>query len=193
MAKKGIKIVVSGPSAAGKSTIVARALDRLSKEMPIERLVTYTTRPHRPTEEQGKDYIFTSRSAFEQKEKEGFFLETAEYAGNKYGSPVADESELELGKSFVYVVELKGAKEIKSLYKDALMIWVEAPSMEILKNRLKKRGVTSESDFKRRVTQSEEDMIEAHKIRIFDYFLVNDVFEQAVEEFMLLIKRALQD
>lgn len=181
--------VVSGPSAAGKTTVVEEALKRLSKDMEISRVVTYTSRPPRENEIDGKDYVFISGQEFDQKEKEGFFLETAEYAGHRYGSPIVPQEDLELGKSFLYVVELEGAKSIKKLFRDAFFIWIEPPDMIILKARLKKRGTESQPDFEKRVARAEKEIKEAHKIRLFDYVLVNDLFERAVEEFVLLVKR----
>jgi guanylate kinase len=191
MAEKPGKIfIVSGPSGAGKSTIVAQALERLAKEMPIERVVTYTSRPARPDEKQGVDYMFVTGTEFSKKEKEGFFLETVEFVHHRYGSPVSNSNDIELGNSFIYVVEIAGAKQIKKTYRDAVMIWIEAPDMVALKSRLKKRGVSSEADFENRMAQAKTDMAEAHKGRLFDYILVNDEFQNSVEEFISLVRDA---
>lgn len=193
MATKGKLFVVSGPSGVGKSCIVQNALERLSRDHDILRLVTYTSRPPREGEVPGKDYKFVSGEEFKQKQSEGFFLETVIYADHYYGSPVPSENDIELGKSFVYIVDIYGAKEIKKLYKDAALVWIDPPTIDVLKQRLEKRGTESAKQIEKRITQAKQEMEEAHnKSRVFGYWLVNDEFEQAVGEFILIIKRELE-
>jgi len=191
MSKNNGKVfIISGPSAAGKTVLVTEVLRRLQDSgLDISRIVTCTTRSVRDGEVNGKDYLFVSREDFDKKFKEGQFLETNEYAGQLYGSPQPPEEEIELGKSFFLVVDLEGAKLATKAYKDAVLVWVVPPDMTTLKNRLEKRGSDNEKQVKERLAKAEEEMAEAHKIRLFEYVLVNDVFDQAVEEFILLVKK----
>jgi len=189
--KRGKLFVISGPSAAGKTCVVTEALNRLQKDHGITRIVTYTSRPPREGEVEGEDYVFVSGEEFKQKQQEGFFLETNEYGGHIYGSPSPLDDDFELGKSFVIIVDIEGAKSIAKEFRDAMMIWIAPPDMTALKNRLEKRGTESELQIEKRLAQAEEEMKEAHKIRLFEYVLVNDVFEQAVEELILLVKKTL--
>lgn len=192
MKMKGKLILVSGPSAAGKTTIVAEALNRLTKDHDISKIVTTTSRPPREDEVNGKDYHFVSGQEFDQKMKNGEFLETVTFSGHRYGSPLPPGQEMELGKSFIYVLELVGCKQAAKLPHDKLTVWIEPPDIKTLRARLKKRGSETESAFERRVEQSIADMEEARKIRLFDYYLVNDSFDQAVNEFVLLVKNKLE-
>lgn len=183
--------VVSGPSGAGKTSIVTEALNRLQKEHDITRIVTYTSRPPREGEVDGKDYMFILGDDFKQKIQDGFFLETTEYSKHLYGSPLPPQQEMELGKSFVLIVEIEGAKKAVKEKGDGLAIWIDPPSMEVLKSRLLKRGDETVQQVERRVARAEEEIKEAHKIKTFDYFLVNEDFEQAVGEFIMLIKKVM--
>lgn len=189
--KKGKLFIVSGPSGAGKTCVVTEALKRLQNTYDISRIVTYTSRPSRENEVSGKDYVFVSGEEFHQKEKDGFFLETNVYNNRNYGSPWPDTNELESGKSFVLIVDIEGSKSAAKEFRDAMLIWIAPPDMTTLKNRLEKRGTESVTQIKQRLDQAEEEMKEAHKIRLFEYVLVNDLFEQAVEEFILLVQKAL--
>ncbi|MBU1007517.1 guanylate kinase [Candidatus Dependentiae bacterium] len=191
--KTGKLFVVSGPSGAGKTSVVAVALRRLQKEYDLSRIVTYTSRPPRENEVSGQDYIFVSGDEFHQKQKDGFFLETNVYNGRNYGSPWPEESELTQGKSYVLIVDIEGAKSVSKEFRDAIMIWIAPPDMTTLKKRLEKRATESVSQIEKRLTQAEEEMKEAHKIRLFGYVLVNDIFDQAVEELILLVRKALSE
>jgi guanylate kinase len=188
---RGKLFVISGPSGAGKDTVVNQAIDRIKKDYDIERITTYTTRPPREGEVDGKDYFFISYDDFVEKEKNGFFLETNKYAaGNVYGSPVPNSADLEMGKNFVLVVDINGAKEAAKKFKDTMFIWVAPPDMTTLRNRLEKRGTESHAQVEMRLNQAKHEMEEAHKIRLFEYILVNDIFEQSVEELLVLMKKA---
>lgn len=191
MNKMGKVFIISGPSGAGKTSIVKEALNRLQKEHNIDWVVTYTTRAKREDEVAGKDYVFISTEEFKKKAQENFFLETNEYAGHHYGSPRPSKMDLETGKSFFLVVDIEGAKRAIKEFSDALMVWVTPPDMDVLRDRLVKRGSESPSQVEKRFEIAKHELSEAHKIGIFDYVLVNDIFEQAVEEFLLLITQEL--
>lgn len=188
---KGKLFVVAGPSGAGKTSVVMQVLSRMT-DINLGRVVTYTSRPPRDNETPDKDYVFVSREAFEKKKDEGFFLETNKYEGNWYGSPMPPDDEMELGKSFIIILDLEGAKSVSKLVRDAFLIWVAPPDLKALKNRLEKRGSESASQLENRVEKAKEELEEAHKSRLFDFVLVNDNFEQSVAEMMALVKKGLE-
>jgi len=190
--KSGKIFVVSGPSGVGKTSLVENAISRLSKEIDISRMITYTTRQSRNGEENGKDYNFVSGQDFEKKVSDNFFLETNKYSGNLYGSPLIDQAELELGKSFIYILDIEGAKRAIKHYRGSTSVWIDPKDLKVLHNRLTKRGSETAKQIEQRIDQAEQEMKEAHKIRLFDYYLVNDDFEQAVNEFMMVVKKAFE-
>lgn len=192
MAKSGKLFVLSAASGAGKTSVVTEALNRLKEKFDIERVMTYTSRTPRDGEVDGQDYQFLSKEDFERKIKDGFFLEFTEYAGKYYGSPASIIPELDLGKSFVMVIDIEGAKSVSKAHSDAVCIWMDPPSINVLKDRLLKRGTETEVQIERRLNVAKQEMEEAHKQqRLFTYRLVNEDFDQAVREFMLIVEKAL--
>ncbi len=189
--QKGKLFIIAAPSGAGKTTLVNESIKRLSKEFEISKVITYTTRTPRTNETNGKDYHFMSIQNFQEKQKNGFFLETTKYNGQLYGSPTSIVDGLELGKSFVIVTDLIGVKEFKKVTPQASFFWVTAPSLEILKERLLKRSTTEKNHVEKRLKLAEEEMKEAQKPRLFDFNIVNDIFDQTVAEICLLIKNEL--
>ena len=192
MAPKGKLFVVSAPSGAGKTSVVSEALKRLQKDFDISRTITHTSRLPREGEVDGKDYVFHAKEDFEQKLKDGFFLEFTEYADKLYGSPASILSDLERGKSFISVLDIVGAKSISKAYPDACCIWIETKDIDTLRNRLLKRGTETECQIDERLKVAEQEMKEAHNLqRLFTYRLINEDFEQAVRELIMIIKREL--
>lgn len=191
--KKGKVFVVSAPSGAGKTTVVTEVIKRLSKEIPIERVITYTTRTQRNNEVNGKDYHFLSHDEFENKRENGFFLETTEYNGKLYGSPSSIIPDLELGKSFIFITDIEGVKSISKLFEKPTLIWINAPSIQELKERIISRGTESVQQREERLKLAEEEIKEAHKSRLFDFNVTNDDIESAIEELVLIIKKSLAD
>jgi guanylate kinase len=189
--KKGKVFVVSAPSGAGKTTVVTEVIKRVSKEIPIERVITYTTRTQRNNEVNGKDYHFLSHDEFENKRENGFFLETTEYNGKLYGSPSSIIPDLELGKSFIFITDIEGVKSISKLFEKPTLIWINAPSIQELKERIISRGTESVHQREERLKLAEEEIKEAHKSRLFDFNVTNDNIESAIEEIVLIIKKAL--
>ena len=191
--KKGKLFVVSGPSGVGKTTVVSAAIKRLNDDHNVARIITYTSRSPRNGEVSGKDYQFISAEDFKEKIKQDFFLESTEYAGHLYGSPKPSENEMALGKSFVAVLDIEGAKRVSNaLHKDVVLVWIAPPDMTVLKNRLIKRSADTVVQIEKRLARAKEELDEAHKSRLFNYVLVNDIFEQAVEELKMLIEKLLK-
>ena len=189
--EKGKLFIVAGPSGAGKTTIVKEAIKRLSNDFYISKVATYTCRTPRDGEIDGADYHFLTPEEFAKKEKDGFFLETTKYNGHPYGSPASVLSDIELGKSFVVVTDIEGVKNFTHLHNGATFIWISTPDIKELKRRLLKRNSPHSSQLEERLNLAEEEMKEAQKSRLFNFHLVNDNFEQAVNELELLIKDKL--
>jgi len=188
--KKGVLFIVSGPSGVGKTCIVNEALKRLRDEdYDMARVVTYTSRPKRPKEVDGIDYNFISREDFEQKIRDDFFLEFSKHINHFYGSPKIIDGNLNLGKSFILTVNIEGVRNAKKTYYDSVSIWIDPPDANVLRNRLLGRNDCGKEEIERRLEKAKEEIEQAHKNRLFKYFLVNDVFEQSVNEFMMLVKK----
>jgi len=189
--KKGILFVVSAPSGAGKTSLVTEALKRLNAHS-IERIVTYTSREARPNETNGKDYHFISPEVFVEREGNGDFLETTRYNNTHYGSPSSALEKLELGTSCVLIADTPGAKVVRKAAPYSVLIWITAPDLNILKNRLKKRATDTPQQIEKRLKIAQQEMDEEYKQRVFNYHIVNDDFDRAVAELVLIIENELK-
>jgi guanylate kinase len=161
-------IVISGPSGVGKDAV----LDVMRES--IEGLyfaVTATTRPKREGETEGVDYRFVSEAQFQQMIDGGELLEWANVYGNRYGVPKGGLREaLRMGQDAVVKVDVQGAKTIKAAYPEAVLIFIAAPSLRDLEERLKRRETESEVDIKVRIDAVREEM---ESLTVFDYVVLN--------------------
>ena len=174
---RGRLIVVSGPSAAGKSTLIRAAREAIPE---LAYSVSATTRNPREGEVDGRDYVFLSREEFEKWIEEGRFLEWAEYSGNLYGTPEERVEEfLENGRSVILEVELQGARQVRQGRPDAVMVFVRAPSLEETRKRLEGRATEDLEALEARMTTA---LSEVSAREEFDYEVVNDERERAQED-----------
>jgi guanylate kinase len=181
--QSGKLLVVSGPSGVGKSTIT----NKLRADERFWISVSVTTRRIRTGEVDGVDYHFVSDDKFEEMIKANEFLEFAEFAGAKYGTPKkAVESALQSGKNVILEIELNGARQVRKSSKEAIMIFIEPPSWEELTTRLTNRGTESENSTLARLARAKEELSAASE---FDYVLVNHEVEQSVSELVSLALR----
>lgn len=181
--QSGKLLVVSGPSGVGKSTIT----NKLRADERFWISVSVTTRKIRTGEVDGVDYHFVSDDKFEEMIKANEFLEFAEFAGAKYGTPKkAVESALQSGKNVILEIELNGARQVRKSSKEAIMIFIEPPSWEELTTRLTNRGTESENSTLARLDRAKEELSAASE---FDYVLVNHEVEQSVSELVSLALR----
>ncbi|MDD6810265.1 MAG: guanylate kinase [Lachnospiraceae bacterium] len=185
MKHKGILIVVSGFSGAGKGTLMKRLVQEYDN---YALSVSATTRAPRPGEEDGREYFFLSRSAFEDKIAENGLIEYASYCDNYYGTPRDYvEKQLEAGKDVILEIEIQGALKIKAQYPTALLLFVMPPSAQELERRLIGRGTETPEVVKKRMNRATE---EAEGIEKYDYIVVNDNLEECVSELHEIIKAA---
>lgn len=180
--KKGILIVVSGFSGAGKGTIIKE----LRKKYDYELSISATTRNPRKGDVDGVDYFFKTRDEFEEMIKKDKLIEWAKYVGNYYGTPREYvEQQLEAGKDVLLEIEMQGGMLVKKQYPDAMLLFITPPSAEILKNRLTGRGTETEEEIERRMNRAAE---ESDYMEKYDYILVNDSLDETVEELHHLIQ-----
>lgn len=185
--KKGRFIVVSGPSGVGKGTICNKLIDDLGAEYSV----SYTTRSPREGEVDGVNYNFISREEFERKIREGDFIEYNLYNGNYYGtSREFVMSKLNKGINVFTEIDVNGAKNIKKMFSDALLIYIAPPSMEELRERLIGRGTEDESIIEERLKIAEEEI----KYKdMYDYVVINDDIEKATRRVKNIIEGSLCD
>lgn len=183
MKDKGVLIVISGFAGSGKGTITKELINRFDN---YKVSVSATTRNPRPMEENGKDYFFVSREEFERMIKENELLEYTEYVGNYYGTPRKYvEKMLDEGKDVILEIEYIGAFNVKRAFNEAVLIFVTPPSVEEVYLRLKGRNTESEEVILKRIRRGQE---EAAIIDKYDYVIVNDDIETAIEDIHNTIK-----
>ena len=168
--------VLSGPSGVGKNTIA----DRLCRAGKAVRAVTATTRPPKPGEVDGRDYLFVSTEQFLRWIDEGRFAEHAEYVGHRYGTPASSLDEaVATGLPVVLTIEVDGGLQIKRKVPEATLVFVEAPSEDELRHRLEARGRDDAATIERRLCRAQEEYGYAEQ---YDFRVVNDRLDEAVEE-----------
>ena len=176
MNKKGILIVVSGFSGAGKGTIMKALLNKYDN---YALSISATTRNPREGEVDGREYFFKTREEFEKMIAKDELIEYAKYVNNYYGTPKAYvEEQLANGKDVILEIEIQGALKVKEKFPETLLLFVTPPSAEILKNRLIGRGTETMEVIEQRMSRACE---EAEGMDKYDYYVVNDVLEECVE------------
>jgi guanylate kinase len=179
---RGLLFIVSAPSGAGKTTLVERLVEK-TPQLTMSR--SYTSRAARQGETDGVDYNFVERQHFERMIAAGQFLEWAEVFGNLYGTCAADtERMLAAGDDVVLVIDVQGARKVRSLGLVATTIFVMPPSAEVLEQRLRGRSKDSDADIQRRLLVARQEVASFAE---YDYIVVNDHIDAAVERLQQVV------
>lgn len=180
---KGLLLVVSAPSAGGKGTILKELFQR---DKNLRMSVSATTRQPRPGEAHGEHYYFIDRDEFQQMIDSGSMLEYAEYVGNLYGTPRGPVDQwLEEGHDVVLEIEVQGGAQIKKIMPDCVSIFIAPPSMEVLEKRLRGRGTEEEDTIRKRLDTARRELAQ---VGHYDYVVVNDQLEDAVDDMQAIIR-----
>ena len=184
MDKKGILIVVSGFSGAGKGTIMKELLKKYEQKYALS--VSATTRAPRPGETEGREYFFRSVEEFEKMIAKEELIEYAKYVDNYYGTPRAYvEEQLDAGKDVILEIEIQGALKVKEKFPQTLLLFLTPPSAAELKRRRVGRGPETPEVIENRMNRAAQ---EAEYMEWYDYLIVNDVLEECVEEMHQIIQ-----
>lgn len=182
MRDDGMLVVLSGPSGSGKDTILA---EMFKLNIGFVKSVSMTTRAPRNDEVDGVDYHFVDENTFLASISQGKMLEYARYGMNYYGTPKDPvDTWLSDGETVLLKIEVEGAGNIRKLYPDVISIFLTPPNMTILEKRLRERGSEDDEDVRRRLNIACEEL---NRIGEYDYVVVNDDLESAVEEIKTII------
>jgi guanylate kinase len=179
---KGVLIVVSGPSGAGKGTLCKKLIER-NKDIALS--ISCTTRALRGKEVEGINYYFISTEEFESRIENNDFLEYASVYGNYYGTPKWKVLELiDKGVDVILEIDIQGALKVKEEYQDGVFIFILPPSLQELKERISSRGTDSKEAIIKRMDCAYEELSYVFK---YDYAIVNDYIENAVDKIEAII------
>ncbi|NPB08987.1 MAG: guanylate kinase [Thermodesulfobacteria bacterium] len=188
MPRRGLVLVVSAPSGAGKTTLCKRLLQ---EDPEIAFSVSYTTRPPRPNERHGHDYFFVDRETFERMIAEDDFLEWAEVYGNLYGTSKSQVlKRLEEGRDVLLDIDVQGAFQVRQkLGREAVLVFILPPSLEELERRLRSRETEDEETIRRRLSVARKEI---ERAKDFDYLVLNDDLEEAYQTLRAILRAERQ-
>jgi guanylate kinase len=188
---KGPLIIVSGPSASGKTTVVRQVLAQTQGDPPLRTSISATTREKRGKEQDGVDYHFWTREHFMEQKQAGAFLEWADVFGNCYGTLRSEvEDWRERGVGVILVIDVQGAAQVRQKVPDCVTVFLKAPSPAVYEQRLRaRRTEVDEATIARRLRAAAEEEKRAVE---YQHVIVNDVLDIAVKELIEVIKRAVE-
>ncbi len=184
MSRRGRLFVLSAPSGSGKTTVLNALMN--GSGLRLVRSVSATTRRPRRGERRGRDYRFLSRKAFERKIAQGAFLEHARVLGHRYGTlrgPV--EQDLRRGKNVLLGLDIQGARQLRKSGLPVTTIFLLSPSFQVLQRRLRRRGTETAAQIRQRLKLARRELKEVQR---YDYAVVNDRLEKAVEAVETIIR-----
>lgn len=178
--------MISGPSGAGKGTLIGEVLPRLGNTALSK---SATTRPRRQDEQQGREYHFLTPEEFEKRMEEGDFIEHVKYGSNFYGTLRSEvEKNLRAGQNVILEIELEGARNVRRQIPGAVLIFIAPPDFEELSRRLTERNTETPEAIAARLERAGEELAARKE---FDYIIVNDTVDKAADELENVIKTAL--
>ena len=181
--EQGTLYVISAPSGAGKTSLVA---EMLKQDEKLGVSISHTTRPMRPGEKDGVNYHFVSRTEFEAMINRSDFLEHADVFGNYYGtSQIWVKQTLATGRDVILEIDWQGAEQIRRLLPDCVSVFIVPPSPETLKARLTGRGTDAPEVVERRLNEAADEC--SHAVE-FDYLVVNDNFDVALDDLLSIVR-----
>ena len=181
--QQGNIFVVTAPSGAGKTTLVAALL---AADQQIKLSVSYTTRAPREGEVDGKNYHFVSRETFIGMLQRSEFLESAEVYGNFYGtSQLWIQQQLDAGNDILLEIDWQGAQQVRKLFPQAIGVFILPPSLQVLEQRLRGRGTDSEESIAKRMASAREEITHVDE---FDFVIVNEVMDEAIKDLISVVR-----
>lgn len=181
---KGQLIVISGPSGCGKDTVLGKVMERIPYECALS--VSMTTRAMRENEAEGVDYYYVDTAEFEKNIENNNMLEYAKYGANYYGTPLPPvKKQIDEGKIVFLNIDVQGGESVRKLYPEVVEIFVMPPSLSELERRLRSRATDDESSILTRLKIAETEIKRAQE---YDYIIVNDDLDEAVEDVLSIIR-----
>jgi guanylate kinase len=182
--KRGRLFVITAPSGAGKSSLIK---ELLKADRALGLSISYTTRPPRPGEKNGREYHFVDDKTFLAMRERGEFLESAEVHGNRYGtSKQVIHDALKRGQDLLLEIDWQGARQVRRLYPDCVGVFILPPSVEELERRMRARGQDSEEVIRRRLENAREELAHSGE---FNYAIINKDFDTARRELASIIRK----
>jgi guanylate kinase len=175
--------IVTAPSGAGKTTLVAALL---AADRQVQLSVSYATRPPREGEVHGRHYHFIDRATFEAMIGRGEFLEHADVYGNYYGtSETWIREQLSTGRDILLEIDWQGAEQVRKTFPEAIGVFILPPSVEVLEHRLRSRGKDDEATIQKRMASARGEI---DHVSNFDYVVINEVLDEAVRDLVSIVR-----
>lgn len=185
---RGLLIVISGPSGVGKGTVINEFKNR--PELKLVFSVSMTTREKRPGEEEGVNYYYVTKEEFEKAQEAGELLESAEFVGNWYGTPLKEVERLrDEGKNVLLEIDVQGCRQVKEKVPDALTIFIVPPNMEELEKRIRGRRTEAEEIIQERLAKAAREMEMTNE---YKYVICNDDVKLAADIISVIISRHME-